>query len=133
MKKLLYSIMVALFAVVATSCSTQMGELSSDYVSCNPSPLVAKGGKVDATVSINFPAKFFPKKATLTVTPVLVAANGAEQKGERGEKGERRDRKGGKARSRSLKESAGYEDDAEEGMYNPFAEAFKGTEWENQQ
>ncbi len=82
MKKLLYSIMVALFAVVATSCSTQMGELSSDYVSCNPSPLVAKGGKVDATVSINFPAKFFPKKATLTVTPVLVAANGAEQKGE---------------------------------------------------
>ena len=82
MKKLLYSLMVALFAVVATSCSKNMGELSSDYVTCNPSPLVEKGGKVDATVSVNFPAKFFPKNATLTVTPVLVAANGAEQKGE---------------------------------------------------
>ncbi|MBQ7155053.1 MAG: S1 RNA-binding domain-containing protein [Synergistaceae bacterium] len=57
----------------------------------------------------------------------------AEQKGERPEKGERRERKGGKSRSRNLKESAGYEDDSEEGMYNPFAEAFKGTEWENQQ
>ena len=57
----------------------------------------------------------------------------AELKGERPEKGERRERKGGKSRSRNLKESAGYEDDSEEGMYNPFAEAFKGTEWENQQ
>ncbi len=82
MKKLLYSLMVVLFAVVATSCSKKMGELSSDYVYCNPSPLVEKGGKVDATVTVNFPAKFFPKKATLTVTPVLVAANGAEQKGQ---------------------------------------------------
>lgn len=64
---------------------------------------------------------------------VRTEASRSEQKGERGEKGERRDRRGGKTRSRSLKESAGYEDDSEEGMYNPFAEAFKGTEWENQE
>ena len=51
-----------------------------------------------------------------------------EQKGERPEKGERRERKG-KSRSRTLKESAGYEDDGEMLEYNPFAEAFKGTEW----
>ncbi len=51
-----------------------------------------------------------------------------EQKGERPEKGERRERKG-KSRSRTLKESAGYEDDGEMLEYNPFAEAFRGTEW----
>ena len=55
----------------------------------------------------------------------------AEQKAERPERGERRDRKG-KSRTRALKESAGYEDDAEGMDYNPFAEAFKGTEWEKE-
>ena len=47
-------------------------------------------------------------------------------------KPERRERGKGKARQRALRESAGYEDDTEGMDYNPFAEAFKGTEWENQ-
>ena len=49
------------------------------------------------------------------------------ERGERREKGEKR----GKSRNRALKESAGYEDDSEGMDYNPFAEAFKGTEWES--
>lgn len=49
------------------------------------------------------------------------------ERGEKREKGEKR----GKSRSRSLKESAGYEDEEEGVGYNPFAEAFKGTEWDN--
>ena len=49
----------------------------------------------------------------------------------RPERGERKERKG-KARARALKESAGYEDDSEGMDYNPFAEAFKGTEWEKE-
>lgn len=56
-----------------------------------------------------------------------------KSEGERPEKGERRERKGGKSRSRTLKESAGYEDDGEMLEYNPFAEAFKGTEWSKEE
>ena len=47
-------------------------------------------------------------------------------KGERPEKGEGRGRKG--KRSKPQKDATGYEDD--EAMYNPFAEAFKGANWE---
>lgn len=36
-----------------------------------PSPLEVKGGKVDLTVDVNFPAKFFNNKATVEITPVL--------------------------------------------------------------
>ena len=54
-----------------------------------------------------------------------------EQKAERGEKSERRERKGGKSRAKSIKESGGYEDDEEALEYNPFAEAFKGADWNN--
>ena len=49
------------------------------------------------------------------------------ERGERREKGEKRSR----SRGKSVKESAGYEDDSEGMDYNPFAEAFKGTEWDN--
>ena len=54
-----------------------------------------------------------------------------EHKADHPERGERRERKG-KSRTRALKESAGYEDDTEGMDYNPFAEAFKGTEWEKE-
>ena len=56
----------------------------------------------------------------------------ADQKGERPERGERKERKG-KSRTRTLKESAGYEDDGEMLEYNPFAEAFKGTNWSTEE
>ncbi len=52
-----------------------------------------------------------------------------EPRSERPERGERRERKGKGGRSRSFKESSGYEDDGEAMEYNPFAEAFKGTDW----
>ena len=50
-----------------------------------------------------------------------------EPRGERPERGERRERRG-KGR-RPARETSGYEDDGEELAYNPFADAFKGTEW----
>ena len=46
-------------------------------------------------------------------------------------KREKREKRG-KSRARALKESAGYEDDEEGVVYNPFAEAFKGTDWTNE-
>ena len=45
-----------------------------------PNPLETKAGKVDATVTGTFPNKYFSKKATVTVTPVL-KFNGQEAKG----------------------------------------------------
>lgn len=53
-----------------------------------------------------------------------------QERGERQDRGERRERSRGKGRTRTLRETAGYEDDSEGMDYNPFAEAFKGTEWE---
>lgn len=66
-------LMVALF-MAFTSCSKQMGPLSSDLFKCNPNPLEVKGGKVEATVEGTIPAKYFNKKAEVKVTPVLVFA-----------------------------------------------------------
>ncbi|MBR0204297.1 MAG: S1 RNA-binding domain-containing protein, partial [Synergistaceae bacterium] len=58
------------------------------------------------------------------------ASEGRPERPEREQKREKGEKRG-KSRSRALKESAGYEDDSEGMDYNPFAEAFKGTEWES--
>jgi small subunit ribosomal protein S1 len=51
-----------------------------------------------------------------------------QSKGERPERSEGRGRKG--KRTKPTKDKTEYEDD--EAMYNPFAEAFKGTDWEKE-
>lgn len=63
-----------LIALVAafSSCSKQMGPLSSDLFKCTPNPLEAKAGKVEASIEGTIPAKYFNKKAEVTVTPVMV-------------------------------------------------------------
>lgn len=80
MKKIYYYLAflsVALFA----SCGGKISEVPADYFSVDPEVLELKSGKVDAIVTTRFPAKFFPKKATLTMTPVLVSADGKELTG----------------------------------------------------
>lgn len=69
-KKLYMPLVVALVAVL-TSCSSKMGELSSDYFTTTPQVLEAIGGKVPVTINGKFPEKYFNKKAVVTVTPVL--------------------------------------------------------------
>lgn len=80
MKKQLFLIVSVLLAVTFTSCSKKMGELSSDLVKVNPNPLEVKGGKVDAKIDGKFPEKYFNKKSTVTITPVL-KYNGGEVRG----------------------------------------------------
>jgi Flp pilus assembly protein TadD len=58
-----------------------MGELSSDYFTCNPEVLEAVGGKVPATITGKFPEKYVKKNATVEVTPVL-RWDGGEAKGQ---------------------------------------------------
>ena len=79
-KKLYLPLLVALVAVL-TSCSSKMGELSSDYFTVTPQVLEAVGGKVPATINGKFPEKYFKKKAVVEVTPVL-RWDGGEAKGQ---------------------------------------------------
>ena len=79
-KKLYLPLLVALVAVL-TSCSSKMGELSSDYFTVTPQVLEAVGGKVPATINGKFPEKYFKKKAVVEVTPVL-RWEGGEAKGQ---------------------------------------------------
>lgn len=75
MKRKLYLPFLMMALVFAfTSCNKQMGPLKSDLFKTTPNPLEAKGGKVEATVEGTIPAKYFNKKAEVTVTPVLVFA-----------------------------------------------------------
>ena len=59
------------------SCSNKLGELSSKYFAVTPQLLEAVNGEVPVTISGTFPEKFFPKKAVITVTPVLKYEGGS--------------------------------------------------------
>jgi len=75
-KKICLSAAIA-SALILSSCTKKLGELSSDYFYTNPNPLEVVGQNVPATVTGKLPAKYFQKNAVLTVTPVLVY-NGTE-------------------------------------------------------
>jgi tetratricopeptide (TPR) repeat protein len=81
MKKGLYFISAAILALVFASCASKpMGALDPSYFSCNPNPLEAVGGKVNATITGKFPEKYFDKKTVVVVTPVLKTSAGTEFK-----------------------------------------------------
>ena len=75
MKKI-FSFALAAVAVLATSSCNKLEPLTSENFTCDPSPLVEVGGAVDATITVTYPEKYFKKKATVDVTPVLVYATG---------------------------------------------------------
>ena len=68
--------MLCLCLLALVGCNKEMTPLTADYFKVNPSPLEAKGGMVEATVTGTFPEKYFNKKAVVTVTPYLVYAEG---------------------------------------------------------
>lgn len=70
--------LAALAMIVSVSSCKKMGPLSQEYFKVSPSPLVAKGGVVNATITGTFPEKYLKKNATVTVTPVL-KYNGQEK------------------------------------------------------
>lgn len=78
MKKILSLVSLVAAVVCVSSCASadKMAKMADQVtVSCNPSPLVVKGGKIDADLTVNYPAKYFAKKAVMEVTPVLVFAD----------------------------------------------------------
>ena len=73
---------VALLAL--TSCSGKLGALSADNFNVNPNPMETQGGSVPVTINGNFPEKYMKKKAVVTVTPELRAADAGSGPGHGG-------------------------------------------------
>lgn len=67
-----------LMAFSFMSCS-KMKPLVQEYFKVQPAVLEAKGGVVEASITGTFPEKYFKKKATMTITPVL-KYNGTEER-----------------------------------------------------
>lgn len=78
-KNLLKLLSLAILGFVFASCSnpSKMAKKASEVsTECNPEVLEAVAGKIRANYTINFPPKYFLKKAILEVTPVLVYDGG---------------------------------------------------------
>ena len=80
MKKNILVLSLGIAVIGLTGCSKKVGEFQSSYFNTVPTPLETVGENVPATVSGTVPAKFMPKNAKVTVTPVLTYASG-ETKG----------------------------------------------------
>ena len=78
-KKLFLTACSVVMLAVMASCG-KLDPLTADNFVCNPNPLVEQGGMVNATITVTYPEKYFNKKATLTITPVMEYAAG-ETKG----------------------------------------------------
>lgn len=70
-KKILMPLIVLATIVMFSSCSGKLKPLADQYIKTDPQPLEAIGGKVPVTINATFPAKWFNKNATVTITPVL--------------------------------------------------------------
>lgn len=78
-KNVLKSLSLALLSLMIVACSnpSKMAKFASQVTTeCNPQVLEAKAGKISATYTVKFPAKYFVKKAILNITPVLVYEGG---------------------------------------------------------
>lgn len=70
-KKFLLPLLVLAAIVTFSSCSNKLRPLAEQYVKVEPQPLESIGGQVPTTINATFPAKWFNKYATVTITPVL--------------------------------------------------------------
>ena len=79
MKKSFKSLSAAILGLAAVACSSpeKMAEMAENVsVQCDPAVLEVVAGKINATVTVTYPADYFHPKAILEVTPVLVYEGG---------------------------------------------------------
>ena len=79
MKNVLKLVAVAAFAFALTGCNCfgKMAKNQDDVnITCTPQVLALNNGKVEADVTVKFPAEYYNKKAVLKVTPVMVFEGG---------------------------------------------------------
>ena len=70
-KKFLLAFFLLAAILAFSSCSNKLKPLAEEYIKAEPQPLEAIGGKVPVTINATIPAKWFNKKAVVTITPVL--------------------------------------------------------------
>lgn len=71
MKKSLLRVGMGMLLVAAFASCQKLGPMKAEYFTVNPNPLEVKAGKVEGTITANFPEKYFAEKAVVEVTPVL--------------------------------------------------------------
>ncbi|MBR5836481.1 MAG: hypothetical protein IKY66_10015 [Bacteroidales bacterium] len=79
MKKTIKTLSAIMVAIAAAACSSpeKMAEMAENLtVGCEPAVLEVVGGKIDADVTVTYPADYFHPKAILEVTPVIVFEGG---------------------------------------------------------
>lgn len=64
-------ILLGVATLVLSGCGAKLRPLTAKQVIAEPTPLEVVGSEVPAQIRISFPAKSFPKRATLQITPVL--------------------------------------------------------------
>ena len=79
MKKNVLFLSLGIAVVGLTGCNKKVGEFQSSYFNTVPTPMETVGEYVPTVVNGNIPAKFMPKNAKVTVTPVLTYASGETQ------------------------------------------------------
>ena len=73
------SLVLAAAALTLSGCNCfkKMGKKQDEVTySCTPKVLTLNNGVVSADITVNFPAAYFNKKATLRLTPVIVFEGG---------------------------------------------------------
>ncbi len=80
MKKQTLILTVALVALTFFGCKPPKEFI--DGITATPNPIEYKGEKVEVSFEGNFPEKYFTKKMTMTVTPVITTSTGKVYKGE---------------------------------------------------
>lgn len=78
-QKTFTKILLATALVMVFAACSSLKQFDAKYVKVEPQPLVVKGGKVPARITLDIPAKWFHKKAEVRVTPVLRYAGGEAQ------------------------------------------------------
>ena len=76
------SLILTLALVVLTFFGCKPPKSFIDSITATPNPAEYKGGKIEVVFEGNFPNKYFGKKMTMTVTPVLTTADGKTYKAE---------------------------------------------------
>lgn len=86
MKRIFKYLVLAVLCLSAASCAgsiTNKMQMAENVITtAEPNPLVVKGGKVPATITVTYPKGYFNANAVIVATPVMVFDNGGQQTGE---------------------------------------------------
>lgn len=75
--KLMIIAAAASLALTGCNCFGKMAKKQDQVtISCTPDVLALNNGKVEADITVNFPAKYYNKKAVLKVTPIMAFEGG---------------------------------------------------------